>query len=119
MGGGKILLNFHASYAVFPGQEYFLYVSILGLASKAPVVGLTMQAIGLALRLRVMEMFASAGERESSLTRAARVLSMNCWTEGSGPPSISKLWMVGSAIAVDLSKTRWFWGGHTSGPVRV
>lgn len=105
--GGKILLNFHASCAVFPGQEYFLYVSTLGLASKAPVVGLMMQAIGLALRLRVMEMFASAGDRESSWMRAARVLSMNSWTEGSRPSSISKFWMIGSAIAVDLSKARW------------
>ena len=63
-----------------------------------------MQAIGLALRLRVMEILASAGERESSRMRAARVLSMNSWTEGSRPSSVSKLWMVGSAIAVDLAR---------------
>lgn len=74
---GKILLNFHASCAVFPGQEYFLCVSTLGLASKAPVMGLMMQAIGLALRLRVMEMFASVGVCESPRMSAARVLSMN------------------------------------------
>lgn len=75
--GGKILLNFQASCAVFPGQEYFLCVSALGLASRAPVMGLMMQAIGLALRLRVMEMFASVGDCESPWMRAARVLSMN------------------------------------------
>lgn len=76
-------------------------------------MGLMMQAIGLALRLRVMEMLASAGDRESPWRRDARVLSMNSWTEGSRPSYISKVWMVdGSAIAigVDLGKARWCWG---------
>lgn len=101
--GGMILLNFQASCAVFPGQEYFLCVSTLGLASKAPVMGLMMQANGLTLRLRVMEMFASAGDCESPCMRAARVLSMNSWTEGSRPSSISKALMDdGSAIALRL-----------------
>lgn len=106
---GKILLNFQASCAVFPGQEYFLYVSALGLASKAPVMGLMMQAIGLALRLRVMEMFASVGVCESPWMSSASVLSINSWTEGSRPSSISKALMVdGSAIAigVGLSKVK-------------
>lgn len=114
---GKILLNFQASCAVFPGQEYFLCVSTLGLASKAPLMGLMMQAIGLALRLRVMEMLASAGDRESPWRRNARVLSMNSWTEGSRPSSISKVWMVdGPAIATggDLGKARWCWGLRTN-----
>lgn len=88
---GKSLLNFQASCAVFPGQEYFLYVSTLGLASNAPLMGLMMQAIGLALRLRVMEMLASAGDCESPWMRAARVLSMNSWAEGSRPSSIFKV----------------------------
>lgn len=107
--GGMILLNFQASCAVFPGQEYFLCDSTLGLASKAPVMGLMMQVIGLALRLRVMEMCASTGDCESPCMRAARVLSMNSWTEGSRPSSISKALMVdGSAIAiVGLGKARW------------
>jgi hypothetical protein len=81
--GKKIILNFQASNAVFPGQEYVLYVSTLGLASSAPLLGLIMQAVGLALRLRVIDGRASAGDSESSWTRAVSVLSMYARTVGS------------------------------------
>ena len=102
---GKIVLNFQASCAVFPGQEYFLYVSTLGIGSNAPVRVLMAQAVGLALRLRVMEMFASVGDCESPCTKAARVLLMNPWTEGSRSSSISNVWMVvGSAIAMEVRR---------------
>lgn len=70
-----------------------------------------MQAIGLALRLRVMEMFASVGVCESPRMSAARVLSMNSWTEGSRPSSISKALMVdGSAIAIGVGLGKEIWG---------
>jgi hypothetical protein len=65
-------------------------------------MGLMMQAVGLALRLRVMEMSASAGGCESPCMRDVRVLLMNSWTEGSRPSSISKVSMVGSAIAIGV-----------------
>ena len=74
--GKEIILNFQASNAVFPGQEYVLYVSTLGHASSAPLSGLIMQAVGLALRLRVIDGRASTGDSESSWTRVVSVLSM-------------------------------------------